>query len=182
MPSTSRMAPSTTMPPSFLAAAVWHISSPNTRRRVAAAGADDDDVARLGDLQRLVHHEVVAGPADDRHGQPAAAEAGSRADAGSMKLKRPMASARFDDASAAESARRGLPARRGGDGRMRKPSLPRGAGMGANRGTVRMQAGNRMYDAIRAGRYLHDQLPIGDHDDPAAACSCKTLRRHRQWR
>src|SRR5256885_14019539 len=30
IPSTSRIAPSTTMPPSFLAAAVWHIISPNT--------------------------------------------------------------------------------------------------------------------------------------------------------
>src|SRR4051812_40691845 len=30
MPSTSRIAPSTMMPPSFFAAAEWHISSPNT--------------------------------------------------------------------------------------------------------------------------------------------------------
>ena len=61
MPSTSRIAPSTTMPPSFFAAAVWHINSPNTALTVAPAGVHDDHVARLGDLQRLVHHEIVGG-------------------------------------------------------------------------------------------------------------------------
>ena len=37
-----------------------------------AAGLDDDDVSGIGDLQRLVDHEVVPGPA--LNGDPGAAE------------------------------------------------------------------------------------------------------------
>ena len=58
----SRMAPSTMMPPSRWATAVRHINSPKTAL-VVLPGGHDDDVAGLGDLQGLVNHQIVGGPA-----------------------------------------------------------------------------------------------------------------------
>ena len=52
------------------------------RARGVAAGAHDDDVAGRGDLQRLVHHEVVRGPALHRDGEAAQREAAARAHSG----------------------------------------------------------------------------------------------------
>ena len=44
---------------SCAAAAVWHISSPNTALVVLPHVFDHHDVARLAPPQRLVHHQVV---------------------------------------------------------------------------------------------------------------------------
>ena len=52
------------------------------RARRIAAGADDDNLAGLRDLQRLVHHEIVGGPALHGDRESAEREAAARLHAG----------------------------------------------------------------------------------------------------
>ena len=60
--SASRIAPSITMPAMPRALRVRRHDLADDRVGEIAAGIHDDHVARLGEVERLVHHQVVAGP------------------------------------------------------------------------------------------------------------------------
>ena len=123
MPSTSRIAPSTTMPPSFAAAAVVHISSPKTALVVLPQVLTTTTSPGCATSSALWIMRLSAGRALTVTASPHIGKPLRERMPASMKLKRPIASARLGEARPRKRSRR-VASTRGGAASTRKPSLP----------------------------------------------------------
>ena len=156
MRSTSRIAPSTTMPPSRAAAAVWHISSPKTALVVFPPVLTTTMSPGVATWSALWTIRLSAGRALTVTARPHNGSAERAWMAGSMKLKRPMASARFDDA------------------RPRKPSTSSAGRRGGDGENPKSRSSEGMCDCVGAG----ERLPISRRYRPATALAMRVRQKH----